>query len=579
MKLLTSYCMVFANLVCANNIDINYKLSDIDNFKKELTVQLTTGKDQYVYADSLDLSLDNPNLELSAYKLNQEPTKIYDAEYQDYSDVLKDNIELKSIVENRTDFAQSSNLFISYQLNNKKDHFQEKKIYIDFFQENSKEEPLEEISQEEAAEIKSGISFWTALEKLSDTIQGVVKNTQSTPIRLLFVFILGILMSLTPCIYPMIPITAGILQSQGRQSFFSNIALSLTYTLGMSTTFAVFGLAAALTGHLFGQILTNPFFIIFLVLVLAYLGFSMLGFYNMYIPKFMQPSDNSVKGRGSYLSIFLFGAMAGSVASPCISPGLALLLTIVATLGSKLIGFLMLFVFGIGLSMPLLIVGTFSSSINSLPQSGMWMDEIKKIFGFMLFGMCFYFLSNIVPHKIMLWLISFAIFAAGIFYIKSVSPYDSKLWKNIKNLIGFGCIAISILAFFKSANETFFRTQQESHDIWMHNYQKALSLAKAENKKMFIDVGAEWCSICKAIDKLIFENKEVKKELEKFVTLRVDATDSSTEQYVTLQKKYDIKGVPTILLIDAVNDKILKRWDSRLYSKDRKDFIKELNSI
>jgi thioredoxin:protein disulfide reductase len=578
MKLLASIFLSCASLISAN-LDINYKLSEIDNCKKELTVQIKADKDQIVYADSLDLSLDNPNLELSQYKLNQEPTKIYDADYQDYAQILKGNINLTAIVENRTEFAQNSNLFVSYQLNNSHNNFQEKKFSIDFFKDSIKDTCSSSDEEDDIVEIKKGISLWSAIEKLSDTIQSIVKSTKSTPIRLLFVFLLGILMSLTPCIYPMIPITAGVLQSQGTNSFFSNLLLSLSYTCGMATTFAMFGLTAAFTGHLFGQILTNPFFIIFLVLILAYLGFSMLGLYDMYIPKLMQTDNNSVEKKGSLLSIFIFGAVTGSVASPCISPGLALLLTIVATLGNKLLGFIMLFVFGIGLSLPLLIIGTFSSSINTLPQSGMWMIEIKKLFGFMLFGMCFYFLSNIVPYHILIWIISISIFATGIYYIKSISPYDSKLWKNIKNLIGFTCIALSILLFFKSINETFFKKPKIEDGIWQHDYPKALAQAKTENKKLLIDVGAEWCSICKAIDKLVFGNKEVQKELTNFVALKVDATNSSSEPYIILQKRFEIKGVPTILLVEPKTNKVLQRWDSRLYSKDRKEFIKELRCL
>lgn len=577
MKLFTSVLFSCASFVSAN-LDINYKLSEIDKNKKELAVEINTTKDNVVYADSLDISLDNPNLELSAYKLNQDPTKVYDADFKDYSEVLKGNIQLTSTVENRTDQAQEANLFVSYQLNNNHKPFQSKSFNIKFFDAQAIEPQFESYQHEGAVESKKSLSFWVAIEKLSNTIQSIVKSTNSTPIRLLFVFILGILMSLTPCIYPMIPITAGVLQSQGTNSFFSNLLLSLAYTCGMATTFAMFGLTAAFTGHLFGQILTNPFFIIFLVLILAYLGFSMLGFYDMYIPKFMQTDNSSVTKKGSLISIFIFGAVTGSVASPCISPGLALLLTIVATLGNKLLGFLMLFVFGVGLSLPLLIVGTFSSSINALPQSGMWMIEIKKIFGFMLFGMCFYFLNNIVPYHMLLWAISISVLATGVYYLKSISPYDSRFWKSVKNLLGFGCIAFSMLLFFKSTNETFFKKPVVEDGIWQHDYAKALAQAKKENKKMLLDFGAEWCSICKAIDKLVFGNKEVQKELQNLVAVKVDATNSSSEPYATLQKMFDIKGVPTVLLVDPTNNKVLQRWDSSLYSKDRKEFINELKS-
>src|SRR3990167_7131637 len=564
--------------ISLSQIKIDYKLTEIDNTKKEITISVKLDKEQTLYADSLDLSIDNPNLKLSEYKLSEEPTKVYDADFQDYSQILKNNFKLIAEVENKTNLEQNSNLFLSYQLNSNNNNFQEKKFNIKFFEAPQDGQKPVVCQLKEESEIKKGISLSSAIEKLSDSIQGIVTKTESTSIRLIFVLLLGILMSLTPCIYPMIPITAGVLQAQGTKSFFSNLMLSLAYSCGMATTFAIFGLTAAFTGHLFGQILANPFFIFFLILILAYLGFSMLGFYDMYIPKIMQNDTNNVSKKGSLFSIFMFGAITGSVASPCISPGLALLLTIVATLGNKLLGFVMLFVFGIGLSVPLLIVGTFSSSLNVLPQSGAWMLEVKKIFGFMLFAMCFYFLNNIVPFYILTWVISISIFATGVYYLKSIEPYDSKLLKNVKNLIGFVCIALSMLSFFKSFNETFLKKPQIKDSIWQYDYNKAYDQAKMSNKKLLIDVGAEWCSICKAIDKLVFGNKDVQKTLEKFVIVKVDATNSCIEPYVSIQKKYQIKGVPTILLVDPKTDVIIKTWDGRLYSQDRKLFIKELES-
>ena len=122
-------------------------------------------------------------------------------------------------------------------------------------------------------------------------------------------------MSLTPCIYPMIPITVGILQAQGSKSFGSNLLLASAYTLGIATTFAALGVTAAYTGAMFGaSIMSNPFFILMIVAVLTYLGFSMLGFYDMYTPKFMR---NAGAGKGGSLtSAFLFGAASGTVASP-----------------------------------------------------------------------------------------------------------------------------------------------------------------------------------------------------------------------------------------------------------------------
>lgn len=160
-------------------------------------------------------------------------------------------------------------------------------------------------------------------------ISTLVQTTESTSLRLILVAALGMLLSLTPCIYPMIPITVGILQSQGSRSIARNFCLALSYTMGIASTFALLGLLAAYTGLLFGSFMTKPLVIIPLVALLVYLAGSMMGFYEMYTPRLLQNGSSS--GGGSLVSAFLFGAASGTVASPCLSPGLILLLTIVTS--------------------------------------------------------------------------------------------------------------------------------------------------------------------------------------------------------------------------------------------------------
>jgi len=282
---------------------------------------------------------------------------------------------------------------------------------------STKEQPIRNSKQRENAAVTLANNT-PALQHTSwsDYVTALVSHTDSLLLRILLVLFLGILMSLTPCIYPMIPITMGILQSQGSRSIMRNFFLALAYTIGIATTFSLLGLIAVFTGQLFGSFLTHPLVIIPVVGLLGYLGFSMLGFYDMYTPKFLQLNHSNTKN-GSLLSAFLFGAASGTVASPCLSPGLVLLLSIVATLGDKLLGFILLFSFGIGLSLPLLLIGTFSSSLALLPHAGTWMVEAKKLFGFMLLGMCFYFLKNIMSWSTLMWSISFFTIATGLFYL------------------------------------------------------------------------------------------------------------------------------------------------------------------
>ncbi|MBU1007993.1 hypothetical protein KKA53_02855 [Candidatus Dependentiae bacterium] len=209
---------------------------------------------------------------------------------------------------------------------------------------------------------------------------------------LLIAFAIGIAVSFTPCIYPMIPITIGLLQSQASPSIGRNFMLASSYVAGMATVYATLGYVAATTTLILGQWLANPFFIAFLVLLFLYLAFSMFGFYEIYMPRFLQ-RGTQVKVRGSILYSFIFGAVSGTAASPCLTPALALLLGYVAKRGNPLVGFVTLFVFALGMGLLLIVIGTFSNSITALPRAGTWMNEIKKFFGFLLLGVCVYFLN------------------------------------------------------------------------------------------------------------------------------------------------------------------------------------------
>ena len=190
----------------------------------------------------------------------------------------------------------------------------------------------------------------------------------------------------------MIPITIGIFQAQAAQTVFRNFLLSLFYVLGIASVYSVLGYFAATTTLFFGQWLQNPWLIAVIVLLFIYLAFSMFGFYEIKMPSFLTKRDN-VKVKGSLFFSFVFGAISGTVASPCLTPSLAILLSFVAKTANPIIGFLTLWFFALGMGLLLIVVGTFSASLSVLPRAGMWMVEIKKFFGFVLLAMSIYFLQ------------------------------------------------------------------------------------------------------------------------------------------------------------------------------------------
>jgi thioredoxin:protein disulfide reductase len=373
----------------------------------------------------------------------------------------------------------------------------------------------------------------------------------------------------------MIPITVGILQSQSGNSVIRNFFLALAYTTGIATTFSLFGLLAVSTGQLFGSFLTHPLVIVPVVGLLGYLGFSMLGFYEMYTPSFFKKNNKNTQS-SSFVSAFLFGAASGTVASPCLSPGLILLLSIVTTLGDKFLGFILLFSFGIGLSIPLLLIGTFSSSLSLLPRAGSWMVEIKKVFGFMLLGMCFYFLKNILSWPLLMWSISLFTIAIALFYLYQAQNIQLSTPRMINNTLGTLLLATSVLLCFKSYQASNPLIDTIMMPLWLTDYYQAQTQAQEEQKKILLDISAPFCTICKAIDNKLFTDHQVCQALSTVVPVKVDCSDTSNKHYASLQKKYAIIGAPTFILIDPTTEKEIKRWGSELYDVNPQDFIADL---
>lgn len=555
-----------------------------DENSLEVSVHFSLDPDEWLYKDSMSFTVDNPEIIVSPFKSLHASINRYDPAFKKTKKIFESEAVFTLDVTKKSNFHDDAYLHVISTTN--KQGPSEELYKVTFGQPtglHNNQPDLDNQNQKKPAEIiikKAHIneSSKTEFQSLSTYISNLVKTIQSPIIRFFLVFLLGILLSLTPCIYPMVPITVGILQAQGSKSFIYNFLLALSYTCGLATTFALFGLLASCTGPLCGRLLMEPLFIGGLVIVLGYLGLSMFGFYEIYVPNFFKNSTKKSHG-GSLFSTFVFGAASGTFASPCVSPGLALLLSIVATLGSKLLGFLLLFVFGIGLSMPLLLVGTFSSSLDLLPRAGMWMVEIKKLFGFVIFGMCFYYISYIVPFSILSWFIALFVAMTGIYYIYSglYMPHTTA-WKKVISWIGVLLLASSILLFFQAYRAITYAHVDEydaQKHLWHTEYEPALIQAHNENKKLFIDFWAVFCPVCLAINKTVFTKQSIIDSLQHFTLLKVDGTHTINKPFNQLKEKYMIQGFPTFLLVDPTTETVIKEWGSEIYSMPNEQLIKE----
>ena len=545
----------------------------IDEDTLHISLAIPLQKNEYIYEESVHISVDHPKISLSLIEIQPKAIEQYDEIGKNTETVYKQDINITLHVTKEHDIEiPKSYIHISYQ-SNKQPYFKEELFYIPFVDESQSyiTTPTHGNDSIPHKTIKKN----TKTKSFFSCLSSIVTSTHSFWMRMLLIFLLGVLLSLTPCIYPMIPITIGILHSHAHKSLLKNFFLSLLYTLGMATTYAVFGFLAGCTGPLCGKILAQPIFIYLLIAILLYFAFSMFGFYEMYVPRFLQPQHIKFKG-GSYLSPFLFGLISGTIASPCVSPGLALVLSIVATIGNSFLGFLLLFAFGVGLSTPLLIIGTFSSSLPLLPKAGSWMVEVKRLFGLMLIALCFYYLKTIVAWNIVLALMSGTSLILGFYYLWLAYKTTSPFWQKLNNAIGIIMIAASVFLTFETY-QTIMDTSKHAHPLnWRTNYQSALTEARQNKKPIFIDIWAKFCSICISINNTILKDPKVVHTLESYIPLSIDGTQANNPSFVMIKNKFKIMGFPTYLIMDPNTETIIKKWGSELYSMQHEELIRKL---
>jgi len=273
-------------------------------------------------------------------------------------------------------------------------------------------------------------------------LESILTSAHSFPLVVAASFVAGILASFTPCIYPMLPITVGIITAQKTGSMLSNFFLSLSYGLGIATVYAALGYISVKSNLMFGQWLANPYFILSMVILFLYLAGSLFDLYEMYTPSFLTPRTTGPKQRGSIAYSFALGLFTGAAASPCLTPALALLLGFAAKQSNPLTGIIVLFSFAMGLSTLLITLGTFSGSIALLPRAGNWMNDVKKIFGFLLLGVCVYYLQPLVC-EITAAALYALVATSGSFYF-TFTKKNNRYLQATSAIIGWSCAALCI---------------------------------------------------------------------------------------------------------------------------------------
>ena len=394
----------------------------------------------------------------------------------------------------------------------------------------------------------------------------LAESLSQSKYAMLWFFVLGIGLAFTPCVLPMLPLLSAIVIG-GRKEETGNwraLALSFVYVQGMALTYTLLGLVVVLIGLPFQIALQSPYVLIGLSIVFVLLALSMFGVFTLQLPSSLQTKLTQFSQQqksGAFFGVFVMGAIAGLVASPCTSAPLSGALLYVAQSGDFVIGALTLYLLALGMGLPLILITVFGNKI--LPKSGAWMENVKTAFGFVMLALPIFLISRIIPSmwEPRLWAllgVSFFIWLAtqmrsngiGLFFrivffvaaMVSAQPLQNWVWQDNA--------ATSQAANAQSAVQNSLVFQQIS------NYDELQAVLKQHpNKIAMLDLYADWCVACKEFEHKTFADPQVQTALSDVLLLRVDMTNNS-ESNRTLMKTLAVTGLPTIIFFNQQGEEI-----------------------
>ena len=401
----------------------------------------------------------------------------------------------------------------------------------------------------------------------SGRIAQLLKNAELWLVVASF-FGFGVLLSLTPCVFPMLPILSGIIVGAGRDghgvSHGRGFALSLAYVLGMAVTYAAAGVAAGLSGTLLSSALQNPWVLGSFALVFVVLAFSMFGFYELQLPTLLQSKVSEEAAQihgGSLPGVALMGALSAVIVGPCVAAPLAGALLYIGQSGDALQGGLALFFLALGMGLPLLAVGVSAGTL--LPKSGAWMVAVKKAFGVILLATALMLVVPVIPVAVQLagWALLLIVPAIYLRAIDPLRPHAGQwqyFWKGIgvAMLIAGAAQLVGALSGAQDPWQPLAGLRGGASEARRLPFDRVGSLAeleariKSSGRPVMLDFYADWCVSCKEMERDTFSDARVQQKLAGFTVLQADVTANSADDQALLAR-FSLFGPPGIIFFDA----------------------------
>jgi len=381
-----------------------------------------------------------------------------------------------------------------------------------------------------------------------------------------FFFGAGLLLALTPCVFPMIPILSGIIVGRGHQITHAHaFLLSLAYVLGMAVTYAIVGVAAGYSGSLLSNALQTPWVLGGFAALFVLLALSMFGLYELQLPAALQSklSDTSNRLHGGHLSgVFGMGALSAIIMGPCVAAPLAGALLYISQSHDAVLGGTALFVLALGMGVPLLLIGTSAGTL--LPKAGPWMEGVKKFFGVTMLALAIWIVMPVIPlaAQMLAWA-SLLIFSAIHLHALDPLPPNSKGGRRLGKAIGVFALLLGVaylIGALSGARDilrplgSIVGTTPVATPVLPFERIKGLAalearIAQAQDKVVMLDFYADWCISCKEMERFTFSDPAIQARLKKAVLLQADVTANDADDKALLQR-FQLFGPPAILFFD-----------------------------